>query len=256
MDRSILFIYGIQKNFLISTVIKGMEKADFEVLHSDPDVIEISHIENPPDIFVVYLEGELFKFIDTLKFIKTLIEEKPDDRALFLIGTPSEIAGVNEIISPRFVKSAFIRPVNVQDVVEKIDLLFTDNTKKSSPVKKLLVVDDDPVMLRTMNNWFSKKYRVFMANSGMNAITLLAKEKVDLILLDYEMPVISGLQVFEMLKNDENTSTIPVMFLTANDNRETVMKVIAAKPVKYLLKSMKSEVLIKSVDDFFAGKQQ
>ena len=50
--------------------------------------------------------------------------------------------------------------------------------------KRILVVDDDGMMLRTMKNWLSKKYDVYMANSGMNAISLLAKNRVDLILLD------------------------------------------------------------------------
>ena len=88
----------------------------------------------------------------------------------------------------------------------------------------------------------------------MNAITFLGKKHVDLILLDYEMPVASGLQVFEMLKAEPATASIPVIFLTAKDDRETVMKVLAAKPEKYLLKTMDPEELVESVNNFFKGK--
>ncbi|MBQ7160066.1 MAG: response regulator [Treponema sp.] len=138
------------------------------------------------------------------------------------------------------------------EVINRLNILITEEGEFHGK-KRILVVDDDSTMLRTMNNWFSSKYEVFMANSGMNAISLLAQKKVDLILLDYEMPVVSGLQVFEMLKSEVATASIPVIFLTSKDDKETVMKVLAAKPEKYLLKTRPAEELIKSVDDFFRG---
>ena len=93
-----------------------------------------------------------------------------------------------------------------------------------------------------------------MANSGLNALQFLSSNHVDLILLDYEMPVASGLQIFEMLKHDVNLSNIPVIFLTSKDDKETVMKVLAAGPEKYLLKSSEPDSLLRTVDDFFKGK--
>ena len=90
-----------------------------------------------------------------------------------------------------------------------------------------------------------------MASSGMNAITFLAKNPVDLILLDYEMPVASGPQVLEMIRSEPATSSIPVMFLTSKSDRESVLKVVSLKPEKYLLKTMPPEELIANIDDFF-----
>ena len=139
------------------------------------------------------------------------------------------------------------------EVIARLNTLILDE-EGSDGKKKILVVDDDGIMLRSMNNWLSKKYDVYLANSGLNAISLLAQKHVDLILLDYEMPVASGLQVFEMIKAEPKTAGIPVIFLTAKDDKETVMKVLAAKPEKYLLKTMEPEALVKSVDDFFKGK--
>lgn len=114
------------------------------------------------------------------------------------------------------------------------------------------MVDDDGTMLRTLKNWLSRKYNVYMANSGMSAITLLAKNKVDLILLDYEMPVVSGPQVLEMIKSEPSTANIPVMFLTGRSDKESVMTAVTLKPEKYLLKSMSSFELIQNIDHFFA----
>lgn len=251
MDKRILFISEKKDNFLVSAMIKNIEAADYKVITAEPDMVEISLIQNIPDIYILYLEGDLNSFNGTLVALKKLLTEEGKDRVLYLIGTPMEISTAYEVIPKTLVGAAFTRPVNVKDVITKLNTLHTDGAENK---KRILVVDDDGVLLRTMKNWLSKKYEVFMANSGLNAISLLAKESVDLILLDYEMPVASGLQVFEMLKSDDKTRDIPVIFLTAKDDKETVMKVLAAKPEKYLLKTMPPEQLVKAVDDFFKGK--
>lgn len=124
----------------------------------------------------------------------------------------------------------------------------------SDDKKHLLVVDDDATMLRTLKLWLSDRYNVYMANSGMNAIALLEKKDVDLILLDYEMPVISGPKVLEMIRNEPAIKDTPVMFLTAKNDEESVMSVKDLNPENYLLKTMPPDVLLKSIDDFFESQ--
>jgi CheY-like chemotaxis protein len=118
-------------------------------------------------------------------------------------------------------------------------------------LKKILIVDDDPTTIKAFSSLLSEKYRVYMANSGMSAITFLAKNDVDLVLLDYEMPVASGPQILEMIRSEKSTAHLPVMMLTAKQDKESVMNVIEFKPDKYLLKNMAPMDIVKSVDDFF-----
>lgn len=251
MKKRILFITANIQNFLVTAMIKNMERENYEVVHAEPDIVELQLMSNMPDIFIVYLEGDLNAFNGTLKYLKHLIAEEGTERVLYLIGTPQEIEVAYEVIPRSFVSATFSRPVNVSDIISKLNIIVDDEFNGK---KRILVVDDDAMLLRTMNNWLSKKYEVFMANSGMNAISFLSKNRVDLILLDYEMPVASGLQVFEMLKSEDNTKNIPVIFLTAKDDKDTVMKVLSAKPEKYLLKTLPPEDLLKSIGDFFKGK--
>lgn len=251
MDRRILFVTETQ-SFLVSAMVKNLEDAHYEVVLTLPDMVGIQNINNLPDIFMVYLEGDLNNFNGTLKYLKKLVIEEGKDRVLYLIGSTLEISAAYEVIPKSVVSAAFTRPVNMKDVIGKLNILITEEENYSGK-KRILVVDDDGIMLRSMKNWLSEKYDVFMANSGVNAISLLSKNHVDLILLDYEMPGASGLQVFEMLKNEPSTADIPVIFLTAKDDKDTVMKVLSAKPEKYLLKTMKPEALVRSVDDFFKG---
>ena len=115
----------------------------------------------------------------------------------------------------------------------------------------MLIIDDDGAMLRMMRTWLSVKYHVYMASSGKIAMSFLMQNPVDLILLDYEMPVMSGPDVLKEIRETPAIKDIPVIFLTAKDDKESVMKVISLKPAKYLLKSMPKEKLIGAIDDFF-----
>jgi CheY-like chemotaxis protein len=90
-----------------------------------------------------------------------------------------------------------------------------------------------------------------MVNSGLQAIKFLGKNKVDLILLDHEMPVTSGPQVLEMLRSDEETKSIPVMFLTGKSDKNSVMEVVALKPEGYFLKTIEKEELLEKLQEFF-----
>ena len=90
-----------------------------------------------------------------------------------------------------------------------------------------------------------------MVNSGLQALKWLGKNKVDLILLDHEMPVTTGPQVLEMLRSDPETKDIPVIFLTGKGDKESVMKVVALKPEGYFLKTIQKDELIENLQDFF-----
>ena len=134
------------------------------------------------------------------------------------------------------------------------DYSFSDGVKEYEldPAKKtILVVDDEQVQLHAMDRWLNKFYNVLTEKSGTNAIALLSHYKVDMILLDYEMPVLSGLDVFQLIKSDPSTANIPVVFLTANDDSDIVRQVIQAKPVGYLLKNTPPGILVQKIADIF-----
>lgn len=252
MKNDILFIRPTA-NFLVNTMKKTLTEAGFPTIAAQPNTLEINGITNMPEIFLVYLEGDISNYTGTLRLFKKKMIGS-GNHMLFLIGNPKEIEAAYEEMPKYLVTGIFPRPVNIQDVIAALHQHLNGGTETSGR-RHILVVDDDGVMLRAMQNWFSQKYEVYLANSGMNAISLLTQHKVDLILLDYEMPGLSGLQVFEMLRSEPTTADIPVIFLTAKDDKETVMKVVAARPDKYLLKTMPPESLVKAVDDFFKSRE-
>ena len=251
MEKKVLII-GEVGGFMVNAIINGLKRESFEITACEGRFKVISKQTELPPLAVLYLDSEISKQTDLLVYIRDQVVEK--EIKLFLIGSPEEIEDAEKILTAGTVAEKFVRPLNVKDLAEKLDLAFEKETQAQAR-KKILIVDDDPAMLRMIKGLLSEKYHVFMANSGMNAITFLATNQVDLILLDYEMPVISGAKVLEMIRSEVTTEHIPVMFLTAKNDRESVMNVLSLKPEKYLLKTMEPHEWIQNIDEFFASKK-
>jgi len=85
-------------------------------------------------------------------------------------------------------------------------------------MKKILVVDDEKEIRELIKEGLEKnKYTALTASSGQEALALCKIHKPDLVLLDIAMPLMDGYQVCAALKQDVQTQTIPVIFLTGKD---------------------------------------
>lgn len=113
--------------------------------------------------------------------------------------------------------------------------------------KKLLIVDDDGTTLRVLKGMLEHEYDVTIVNSGMNAMKAIGKKRPDLILLDYEMPVCDGRQTLEMLRADEESKNIPVVFLTGVNDREHIEAVLSLRPAGYLLKPPDKKMIVDTI---------
>lgn len=103
--------------------------------------------------------------------------------------------------------------------------------------KRILIVDDDPSYAGLVREWIVPKYHVDVVTSGKQALTYLSNTLVDLIILDYDMPELDGTQVFEMIKSEEATKDIPVVFLTGVETKEGLGRIVSLKPAGYILKA-------------------
>ena len=114
--------------------------------------------------------------------------------------------------------------------------------------KRILVVDDNGTTLRTMKAMLEEYYEVAVAISGAQAMTSIGKKRPDLILLDYEMPVCDGKMTLEMIRADEDMKNIPVVFLTAINDRTNIEAVLKLKPAGYFLKPPVKDRLLVEID--------
>ncbi|MCD6025354.1 MAG: two-component response regulator [Fibrobacteria bacterium] len=100
----------------------------------------------------------------------------------------------------------------------------------------LLSVDDDPVVRDTIAAVFQRDFNVVSAHEGAAALELARKHKPHLVLLDENMPGLSGTEVLQALRADEGLRGIPVIMLTAQSHARDVARAVAAGAVDYLVK--------------------
>lgn len=123
--------------------------------------------------------------------------------------------------------------------------------KKEEERKKILLVDDDPVTLRTVSVWLKNDYDVAVVKSGAACLTYLGKARPDLILLDYDMPVMSGTKTLEAIRTEDEFKDIPVVFLTAVADVTLVQQAVQLKPQGYILKSQGAAILLEKLHNLF-----
>ena len=121
-------------------------------------------------------------------------------------------------------------------------------------MKNILIVDDSPVTLRGIKAMLDRDYQIAVATSGEQALKTMKKKRPDLVLLDYEMPGWDGRETLERIREDENLSDIPVIFLTGVEDKEHIADVLKLNPAGYFLKPAEKERLIAAIDNVLQGE--
>ncbi len=113
--------------------------------------------------------------------------------------------------------------------------------------KTILVVDDTIANLDILVGLLSE-YDVIDTASGREALDIVEEEKVDLILLDIMMPNIDGYEVCQKLKSNANTKDIPVVFITAKTDEESIERAYSAGGSDYVTKPFRPKELLARIN--------
>lgn len=203
--------------------------------------------ERIPAFDLMTLEDE--SLLTHEQLLKSFEREHPDCSLLF---------GMREgyfafsAVSAEPLSGKIVSEINHHNAINAVkEYLVKENEEQESRRHKILVVDDSEFMLARIRQLLADKYDILESNSSISAIKIIAVNRPDLVLLDYEMPICDGKQALEMIRSDEDIADIPVMFLTGRGDKESVKNVKALKPEGYLLKTMPDDFIMKTVDDFF-----
>ena len=236
----------MEKNsFLPISMIEQLKELEYNTVSAELDIQELSKLKDNYEVVLLFMESEGDEKTKELVYLRDKAME--EDSPIFYVGEDTPI--MREILPKHILQEVFERPIDVKASAKKIDEFIKEHGKHVK--KKILVVDDSGIMLRNIKRWLEDKYQVILANSGAMAIKYLATNRPDLVLLDYEMPVIDGSQVLQMIRTETEFCDIPVIFLTGKNDKESIMKVLELKPEGYLLKSMEPAKIIQEIDNFF-----
>ena len=239
-----------------SIVVKGVERKlkelGYDVTMIKPETDLLKAVSGETDLYVLYLpkdsknrEEEESMFHMMLQVCDVMQTYK---KTMVLIGEKSYRSNLMSI-HPMLGECKWVdRPVDMWALELAIESALRGE-ELTEVKKQILIVDDDPTYAGMVRTWIKDSYKADILTSGKQVLMFLGKKDVDLILLDYEMPVMDGTQVFKMLRRDPIARDIPVIFLTGVGTADEVKQVLALKPDGYVLKSTTREQLLEYLAD-------
>ncbi|MBI1981839.1 MAG: response regulator [Methylocystis sp.] len=122
--------------------------------------------------------------------------------------------------------------------------------------KTILIVEDNELNMKLFNDLLeSDGHATLCATSGREAILLARSHRPDLILMDIQLPEISGLDVTRMLKADDDLRAIPVVAITAFAMKGDEEKILQGGCEAYLSKPISIAKFLETVNFFLAGRR-
>ncbi|MDD3804544.1 MAG: response regulator [bacterium] len=119
--------------------------------------------------------------------------------------------------------------------------------------KTLLIVDDDIFLVDIMAFTLKQSgFEIIKAHNGQEAIDIISKEHIDLVLTDIMMPVMDGFELAANLRKNDSTKSIPIIFLTAKSNVEDKNKGFNIGINDYVVKPFNLKDLVSRINKALA----
>lgn len=115
----------------------------------------------------------------------------------------------------------------------------------AAPAPRILVVDDEPVNVEVLVRRLGvRRFKVLTANCGEAALRVIREDRPELVLLDIMMPGMSGVEVLAEIRKSQNAAELPVIMLTAKNDKETMLATIGGGANDYITKPIDFDVLL------------
>ena len=122
-------------------------------------------------------------------------------------------------------------------------------------MKKILVVDDEDIMLMITRRILSAKYDVVTASTGAEAIELFEREQPDMVLSDLLMPEMDGYELHRLLQ-ERSENSVPIMFMTADESTESESRGFEAGAADYIRKPFQPQILLRRVENILNNAEK
>jgi two-component system chemotaxis response regulator CheY len=123
----------------------------------------------------------------------------------------------------------------------------------ADPSMKIMVVDDMSTMRRIVKNLLKQLgfANVDEAENGQEALVKLRADKFGFVVSDWNMPVMSGIQLLRAIRADEGLKAIPVLMVTAEAQKENIIEAVQAGVSNYVVKPFTAEILQEKMAKIF-----
>ncbi len=232
--KTILVVDDEQMNRMSTKFI--LEKAGYDVVcaQSGEEGLRML-LERSVDLVLLDVEMPTMSGIDILREIRK-IPALEDIRVSFLTasGFSDDMTDAVHLGARGFIK----KPCRPEELIAAVEEAFRERDELL-----MLVIDDEPMNQMMMKKMFERDYHVVAAASGEEGLRFLENHVPDIILLDLNMPGIDGEETYSRIKTLEKVGSVPVVFLTADDDRDVERRLFKAGVMDFVRKPFDPEIV-------------
>ena len=189
---------------------------------------------------------------------KTAGKKEGTGIGLYLVKTYTELHGGSvNLVSEENVGTTVMLSLPIVNQVQTAPQQMPDTTSKiaAPDAPLLLIVDDSAEVVEFIYQMLHAKYRCRVAENGKMGLELAMELLPDLLISDMMMPVMNGLEMVRRLKKYIPTSTIPVILLTAKNDKETELESLQLHVDAFISKPFEPDILLSRVEQLLHNRQ-
>ena len=179
---------------------------------------------------------------------KITVESIQGNGSIFTVYLPMELDIIDQTTE--------VNPAKKNKVIEEnyIDVDELKSSAKSTKLQTVLIAEDNPEMREYITSCLLEHYIILEAENGADAFEIAKKKLPDLIVSDYVMPIMNGIEFCEKIKTTIETSHIPVMLLTARTDNEIKLKGIETGADDYISKPFDTDYLLAKINSLIKNR--
>ncbi len=238
-------ILSVDDDRLMRQLISNTLRAQYRVIDFESPIEAINYLKNNRvDLLLLDFEMPEMNGIDCFREIKKI--PSATDMPVLFVTSVSEGNKVLDCIKEG-AKGYLLKPIDNTILLSEVKRVLFNKEPVSSFDKRVLAIDDSRLGLETIKESISEVCSLDLQTSASKALKYLKLNTVDLILLDYEMPDMNGLQTLKEIKKLEMNKNTPIFFITSMTNPKKIKECIIAGAEDYIIKPIDKEMLRKRV---------
>ena len=115
----------------------------------------------------------------------------------------------------------------------------------------ILIADTSSTMRKIIKNAITKLEfkQIIEANSGTMVLSILKREQIDILLTEWDIPIINGLSLLKKIRNNKKLKNLPVIIISSKSSKENILSALKERVNYYIVKPFTPELLVEKIEN-------